>query len=97
MEEGNIYQQLKKAREQRKLSQRQLSSMTGLQQTQLSRIENGSVDARLASITSIARALGLEIVLVPRNSLSVVGAVLGETKPTSKPAYQLGDEEDENV
>ena len=55
-------------------------------QSHISRIENAGVDLRLSSLTEIARALGLELTLVPRKTApavrSIVGSALAGT-PTS--------------
>ena len=95
-EKDRITDQLKAARDASGLSQRDLTAMTGIQQAQLSKIENGSVDPRLASLTTIARALELELVLVPRRSLPAVKAILNGNKPASRPAYSLDDEADDD-
>lgn len=87
-----IAEQLKGAREAAGLSQRAVSAISGAQQGQLSKIENGSVDPRLSSVEQIARALGLELVLVPRRSLSAVEAVLGKRPDAGRPAYALDDD-----
>ena len=57
---------LKKAREGKKLSQRALSRKVGMPQAQISRIEQSSVDLRTSTLIELARALDLEVVLVPR-------------------------------
>lgn len=92
--EGIPYQ-LKTAREASGLSQRALTTMTGLQQAQISKIENGSVDPRLNSLIAMARALELELILVPRRSLPALNSVLNEKESiSSRPAYSLEGEED---
>ena len=88
-----IATQLKRAREAAGRSQRAVAAMTGVQQGQLSKIENGAVDPRLSSVEQIARALGLELVLVPRRSLSAVEAVLGSKPDAGRPAYALDDDD----
>lgn len=94
----SIASQLKVARNAAGLSQRQLTAMTGLQQAQLSKIENGTVDPRLSSLQALGRALGLELVWVPRQSLQAVNSVIalkGTTqKRPVKPAYSLDEDED---
>ncbi len=89
-----LTEHLKTVRKASGLSQRDLTAMTGIQQAQLSKIENGSVDPRLTSITNIAHALNLELVLVPRRFLPAVHAVLGN-KPSSRPVYGLYGEDDD--
>lgn len=61
--------EVRKARKARRMSQREVEERTGIHQTQLSRIENGMVDARVSDAIQMARAVGLEFVLVPRRAL----------------------------
>jgi transcriptional regulator with XRE-family HTH domain len=94
---------LKKAREDKKLSQRALSRRVGMTQAQISRIEQSSVDLRTSTLIELARALDLEVVLVPRKYLPAVKAL---TSPASsnreavgdapRPAYFLPDEKAED-
>jgi transcriptional regulator with XRE-family HTH domain len=51
---------MKKLREERVLSQRELASMAGLTQMTVWRIENGCRDARPGTIRKLAVALGVE-------------------------------------
>ncbi len=87
---------LKSARRAAGLSQRALGARTGLPQGHVSRIEAGAVDPRLTSFVELARALGLEPVLVPRARLTAVRAVLrGARGPAApRPAHALDDEDD---
>ncbi len=64
------------ARQARKLSQRELSAKAGVPQSHISKIENGGSDIRLSSLIELARALELELVLVPRQVLPAVQTVL---------------------
>ena len=61
--------EVRKARKARRMSQREVEERTGIHQTQLSRIENGVVDARVSDAIQMARAVDLEFVLVPRRAL----------------------------
>ncbi len=69
---------LRDARGRKGWSQRDVSDRMRLTQAQLSRIENGASDVRLATFVELARLLDLEPVLVPRTALSGVTAVLKE-------------------
>ena len=71
------------ARRQLRMSQRSLSSRTGLPQGHISRIESGAVDPRLSSATKIARTLGFEPMLIPRRALPVVLGILREFDPSA--------------
>jgi len=54
---GRIGERIKKVRESRQCSQKQLSERSGLSQSQLSRIEAGERAASLYSLNKIANAL----------------------------------------
>ncbi|MFY8144431.1 MAG: helix-turn-helix domain-containing protein [Caulobacter sp.] len=69
---------LRDARGRKGWSQRDVSDRMKLTQAQLSRIESGASDMRLATFVELARILDLEPVLVPRSALSGVNAVLRE-------------------
>lgn len=66
--------EIRVAREKKGLSQRELSSKTGVPQSHISRIENGAVDLQASSLIEILRVLDLELMLIPR---SMVPAVQG--------------------
>ena len=74
-----ITQTLKRARETRAFSQRTLSAKAGVPQSHISKIENGAVDLRVSSLTELAHVLGLEVMLVPRKSVSAVQAIVRST------------------
>lgn len=93
-ENNSLTSQLREAREASGLSQRDLTAMSGIQQAQLSKIENGSVDPRLTSLLNISRSLGLELVLVPRQFLPAIQSIL-KGKETDLLAYSLDEDEDE--
>jgi len=92
---------LKKAREDKKLSQRALSQKTGMPQAHISKIENAAVDLQASSLIEMARALDLEVVLVPRKHVPAVNSLINRSTPYSVeedqalPAYRL-DAEDED-
>ena len=71
-----IVRQIKEARSARKLSQRALSAKVGLPQGHISRIEAGEVDLKLSSLVGLARALDLEPMLVPRQRIKAVDAII---------------------
>ena len=76
----HIAKALKNAREVKGLSQRALSGLAGVPQSHISNIENGAVDLRLSSLVELARALDMELTLVPRKSLPAVNAIVRSTK-----------------
>jgi|SRR5882724_3132592 len=93
---------IKRAREDKGLSQRALGERVGLPQSHISKIESGAVDLQTSNLMQIARALDLELTLIPRAALPAVQA-LSATRPTEKsnvtpiPAYRLDDEDELNV
>ncbi len=84
-----IIEALKNARKARGLSQRALSERTGVPQSHISKIEQGNADIRLSSLIELARALELELKLVPRKALPAVESVLRTMAP--RPARTNGD------
>lgn len=98
---AHIASRLKEARKLKKLSQRALSLKTGVPQGHLSKIENGATDLQTSSLIEIARALDLELMLVPRNLVPTFNfLILGDIKGSKKqiPKYRLDlDEEGDDV
>lgn len=90
---------LKKARRAKHLSQRTLADQLGIPQGHLSKIERGAVNLRLASLVEMARRLDLEVMLIPREDVSLVKELI-VSKETGRggegigPAYTLDDEEE---
>jgi transcriptional regulator with XRE-family HTH domain len=68
------------------ISQRALSTRSGLTQGHISQIETGMLEPGLSSFIDMARALDLEVVLVPKKLLPAVQGVLRQT-----PALQAGE------
>ena len=86
--------ELKAARTAKDLSQRVLSERAGVPQSHISRIERGGVDLRLSSLVEIARALDLEVILVPRKHLPAVRSITRATSSDTarvRPAYSLDE------
>ncbi len=80
-----IAQVLKAAREGKGLSQRALAKLAGVPQSHISKIENGGVDLRLSSLVEIARALDLEVTLVPQKNLSAVQSIVRSAERAAAP------------
>jgi transcriptional regulator with XRE-family HTH domain len=76
----HIIAALRAAREQKAISQRELSARSGVPQAKISRLENGTVDVQLSSLVSLARALDLEVELVPRKALPAIEAIIRSTE-----------------
>ena len=71
---------IRNARKTKGLSQSELGTRIGIPQSHISKIENGTVDLKLSSLIQIARALDLELKLVPRKSLPAVESVVRSTQ-----------------
>lgn len=75
----NIAASLKSARENKGLSQRELSARSGVPQSHISKIESNAVDLRLSSLASLAHALDLELTMIPRKSAPAVRSIVRST------------------
>ena len=90
-----IAARVREARIAKALTQKELGQRVGLPQSHISKIEKGTVDLKLSSLVEIARALDLEITLVPRKALPAVqGAVRahGTTVETSRAVRLLNEQ-----
>lgn len=67
---------LRAARKRKGLSQSALGNLAGVPQSHISKIENNEVDLRISSLVSVAHALDVEIMLVPRRAVSAVASVI---------------------
>lgn len=76
----DIGEALRQARERKGFSQRELSAKAGVRQAQISQVENGAIDLRLSSLIALARALDLELELVPRKVVPAVDSLVRDTQ-----------------
>lgn len=74
--------QVREIREASGISQRALSERAGLTQSHISQIESGRMEPGLSSFIDLARALELEVVLVPKK---LMPAVLNLVKSQATP------------
>jgi predicted transcriptional regulator len=88
-----LLEQLRAARREQKIAQKALGERLGLPQSHVSAIENGRVDPRLSSVLEFARLLDLEPMLIPRDRVLAVRALL-EGKPDA-PLWTVDEEEEE--
>ncbi|MBS0655040.1 MAG: helix-turn-helix transcriptional regulator [Verrucomicrobia bacterium] len=89
---------LKNARLEKGLSQRALSTRSGVPQSHISKIESGLVNLQTSSLIELARALDLELLLVPRVLVHTVQALQRGMKQKGsqpRPKYHLDEEENE--
>jgi transcriptional regulator with XRE-family HTH domain len=75
---SHIGRELAEARNRAGLTQLEFAERLGVLQSRVSRIEH-QANPRLDTVQSYARALGLELVLVPRKQLGRVRAMLSDS------------------
>lgn len=91
---------LRAARQKKKLSQRAFGSKIGVPQGRLSKIENGNIDLQVSSLLEIARALDMDVMLVPRSLVPAINNIIKhaesplEERETGRALYSLDDEDD---
>jgi transcriptional regulator with XRE-family HTH domain len=79
----NLIRELRDRRTNAGVSQRALSTRSGLTQGHISQIETGTLEPGLSSFIDMARSLDLEVVLVPKKFLPAVHGVLRQTQAES--------------
>jgi transcriptional regulator with XRE-family HTH domain len=90
-----ITARIRAARQAKALTQKELGQRVGLPQSHISKIEKGAVDLQLSSLVEIARALDLEVKLVPRRALAAVEEAVrayGTTDATSRALNLLNEQ-----
>lgn len=97
---GQLRKALASARRQKDLSQAQLGKLVGLPQTHVSGIETGRIVPRYDTLLDLVRVLHHDLVLVPRDLVPVVEALVRERRQSSddeeeKPLYEPDPDDDE--
>lgn len=80
---------LRAARQRKRLSQRAVGERVGMPQSQVSRIENAAGDVRISTLLELARALDLDLILVPRRLVPLVERLVQDA---SLPDGDAGEE-----
>ncbi|ASK33460.1 transcriptional regulator [Alcanivorax sp. N3-2A] len=90
----DLLQRLKQRRKALGLRQRDMGLRVGMSRQQYQRLEAGG-NPRLATLELVAKGLNSEIMLIPREKLALIEAVLADkvsiTRESDEPNY--GDEE----
>ena len=86
---------LREARQRQQLSQQALARKLGLRQRQISDLERAATDSRLSTIQNVARALVLELMLIPRQLLATIEALQRTGADGTRPMYALDDDTDD--
>ncbi|MBU0504443.1 helix-turn-helix domain-containing protein, partial [bacterium] len=98
---SHVVETISQCRKNKKMSQCELAEKVGIPQSHLSKIESGKVNIRLDSLTEILSALGLELVVIPRQKRGLIQQIISESSTAKlnqeiKPAYTLDGETDED-
>jgi transcriptional regulator with XRE-family HTH domain len=83
----DLVQVVKDLRTEERISQRALSERSGLTQAHISQIETGRSEPGLSSFIDMARALDLEVVLVPKKLVPAVQGILRKN-PTEQSSLE---------
>jgi len=73
---GYIIDQLRTIRQALGMKQAELGAKVGLPQSHVSRIEKGTTNPRLSTITDIARVMDYKLVLVPHTLVPSITSLL---------------------
>jgi DNA-binding XRE family transcriptional regulator len=84
-EEFGLASQIIQSRRAGKLSQRQLAKLSGVPQSEISRIETGASNPTYATITALLRPLGKRVQLVDDRSIAVTVGT-GRARTTARVA-----------
>jgi transcriptional regulator with XRE-family HTH domain len=96
----SLLKQLAVLRQERKMSQRQLALSLGLTQSYISNVEKGKIDIGLSNFVQLARYLGVEVILVPKNLVPTVTAIVSpenaiSTNSVKKWAFEDDEDDDD--
>jgi transcriptional regulator with XRE-family HTH domain len=87
-------QVLRATREEKGLTQKALAAALGLRQRQISDLERAAMDPRFSTVSEVARALELEVALVPRHLVTTIEGLQRREQSTSTPMYALKEDGD---
>lgn len=87
---------LKQARLAASLTQEQIADMAGISRPRYRDIETGTAAARATTMINIARALGLEMMLIPQSMVPAVNSLLRPHDDDDLPAFVTQADEDDH-
>jgi len=85
---SDLIEEIKAARRSQGLNQAALGAKLGLPQSHVSRIERGDTDPRLSTVTEMARVLDRELMLVPRQLIPAVKALIQDVDDDQEPTWK---------
>lgn len=87
---------LRQARLSAGLTQEQVADLAGLSRPRYRDIETGAAAARMTTLLNIARALGLELMLIPQALMPAVQSLLQPQDADDLPAFAPQPEEEDH-
>ena len=90
---SRILEELKTARQSKGLNQSSLGKKLGLPQSHVSKIEQGVTDPRLSTVTEMSRLLDHELILIPRQLVPAIRAIISG-QSTESSAWKPDEEQD---
>ena len=93
---GVIGDHFRRARLAAGLTQEQVADLAGISRPRYRDIETGAAAARATTLINIARALGLEMMLVPQTMVPAIEALLHPETEDDRPAFSPQPESDDD-
>ena len=87
---------LKKTRLASAMTQEEVADLAGISRPRYRDIETGAAAARATTLVNIARALGLEMMLIPQAMVPAVNALLRPSDEDDLPAFLTQPDEDDH-
>ncbi|AOR77759.1 helix-turn-helix domain-containing protein [Novosphingobium resinovorum] len=87
---------LKQARLSSAMTQEQVADLAGISRPRYRDIETGTAAARATTLVNIARALGLEMMLIPLSMVPAVNALLRPSDEDDLPAFLTQPDESDH-
>lgn len=85
----------REAREHAGLTQEEVANRAGISRFGYREIENGASAPRATTLVNIARALGMEMMLIPQQMVPAVEALLRPAADDDRPAFTADPEDEE--
>ncbi|WP_076866094.1 helix-turn-helix domain-containing protein [Bradyrhizobium mercantei] len=85
------------ARKQAKLTQEQVAERAGISRPSYRDIENGGAAARATTLINVARALGMELMLIPQAMVPGVQALLRPSEDDDRPAFTIEPDDNDHA
>lgn len=93
---GLIGDHFRRARLAARLTQEQVADLAGISRPRYRDVETGAAAARTTTLINIARALGLEMMLVPQAMVPAIEALLRPEADEDRPAFSPQSESDDD-